>query len=120
MAPRASACSIVRWAAAACWCRPCLSVVCAPTSPSRCATTIDRTDTMRARLLLAVIVFPAFTLTAQQQGGTGTSRATAGLARLRQAHARSASIDDKRVITPASASGARILERLRLALLLGV
>jgi hypothetical protein len=75
---------------------------------------------MCARLLLAVIVFPAFTLGAQQQGGTGTSRATAGFARLRQAHARSASIDDKRVITPASASGARILERLRLALLLGV
>ena len=75
---------------------------------------------MRARLLLAVIVFPAFTLAAQQQGGTGTSRATAGIARLRQAHARSASIDEKRDITPASSRGARTLERLRLALLLGV
>ena len=75
---------------------------------------------MRARLLLAVIAFPAFTLTAQQQGGGATSRATAGVTRLRQAQVRGASIEDKRDVTRASASGARILERLRLALLLGV
>ena len=75
---------------------------------------------MRARLLLAVIVSPAFTLAAQQQGGAAPSRATAGVTRLRQAQVRAASIEDKRDITRASASGARILERLRLALLLGV
>ncbi len=75
---------------------------------------------MRARLLLAVIAFPAFTLTAQQHSGAASSHATAGIARFRHAAARSASIDDRRGIAPSNVSGARILERLRLALLLGV
>jgi hypothetical protein len=79
---------------------------------------------MRARLLLAVIVVPAFTLTAQQEGGAAPSGATTARAaseRLRQARARSASIDDKRVDkTPANRTSARILERLRSAVRVGV
>ena len=80
---------------------------------------------MRARLLLAVIVVPAFTLTAQQQGGAAPSGATtaaqAASAGLEQAPARSASIDDKRFdITPAKRRGVGILERLRSAVYLGV
>lgn len=79
---------------------------------------------MRARLLLAVIVFPAFTLSGQQGAGTPSGATTApraASAPLRQTHARSASIDDKRTdITRANRSGARILERLRSAVFLGV
>ena len=78
---------------------------------------------MRARLLLAVIVFPAFTLTAQQQGGAAPSGATtaarAASARLGP-HAPSASIDDKRIdIAPGNRSRVGILERLRSAVYLG-
>jgi hypothetical protein len=79
-----------------------------------------RTELMRARLLLAAIVLTAFTLSAQQQRGVAPSRATAAVARLSQVDARSASIDDKQDITPANVTSARILDRLRLALLLGV
>src|SRR6478672_4287584 len=80
---------------------------------------------MRARLLLAVIVFPAFTLTAQQQSGAAPSgtraSALAVSARRAQAHARSRSMDDKRFdITPANRSAVPILERLRTAVFLGV
>jgi len=69
---------------------------------------------MRARLLLAAIVLTAFTLSAQQQRGRD------GSAGLHQAHAHSASIADRRDITPAKVSGDRILDRLRQSVLLGV
>ena len=77
---------------------------------------------MRARLLLAAIVSPAFTLSAQN-GGLVPSRANnaarAASARLDQAHARSASIDARRfAFTPAHLSG--VLDRLRTAVSLGV
>ncbi len=79
---------------------------------------------MRARLLLAAIVFPAFTLTAQQRGNGAPSGAStaarAGSARLDQAHVRLASIDERRIhTTPANRSRVRILERLRSAVFLG-
>ena len=77
---------------------------------------------MRARLLLAAIVSPAFTLSAQNgrpvSSGAMTA-ASAGIVRLDQPHARSASIDGKRVdVTPAIPSG--VLDRLRTAVSLGV
>ena len=80
---------------------------------------------MRARLLLAGIVFPAFTLTAQPQASAATSRATpaarAGNTRLDPAHARLVSIDHKRFnIAPANRSHVRLLERRRSAVFLGV
>jgi len=79
---------------------------------------------MRARLLLAVIVFPAFTLTAQPHGNDApigaSTAARAGSARLEKARARSASIDDKSfATTPANRSGAGMLERLRSAVSFG-
>ena len=74
---------------------------------------------MRARLLLAAIVLTAFTLSAQQQRGAAASRATAG-STPRQAHAHSESIGEPRHSTPANVSGARILDRLRVSVLLGV
>ena len=53
------------------------------------------------RLLLAAVVVAAFTLVAQQQVGAALSDATTaapgGSARLDQAHARTASIDGKRL-----------------------
>ena len=79
---------------------------------------------MRARLLLAAIVVPAFTVTAQPQGGAATSGATpaarAGSARVGQARARSAWIDDELLAsTRATRSDDLILERLRSAVFLG-
>jgi hypothetical protein len=75
------------------------------------------------RLLLAAVVVPAFTLSAQPQGAASASGAKTaarpGSARLDQARARSASIDDRRVdVTPANLSG--VLDRLRTAVSLGV
>ena len=72
------------------------------------------------RLLLAAVVVAAFTLVAQQQVGAALSDATTaapgGSARLDQAHARTASIDGKRLdITPVNLSSDAILERLRSA-----
>lgn len=79
---------------------------------------------MRARLLLAGIVFPAFTLTAQPQGAApsgATPAARAGNARLVQAHARLVSIDHRRLdITPANRNHVRLLERRGSAAFLGV
>ena len=76
------------------------------------------------RLLLAAVVVPVFTLSAQPQGGTpngATIAAAARGARLNQAHARSASIDGKRFdITPADLSGVTTLEHLRSGVFLGV
>src|SRR6185503_2159370 len=102
------------------WCPACLSGACAKAaSPSRRATTIDRTETMYARRLrLTAMLFPVFTLSAQQQGVAAPSAATiAAVARsapLDRAHARSASIDGKRFdITPADLSAVTSLDRLR-------
>jgi hypothetical protein len=81
---------------------------------------------MHARLLLAAIAFPAFTLSAQRHGGAAPSgaaiAAASGSARLDQARARSASIDGERFdVAPAKRSGGdTILHRLRSALFLGV
>ena len=80
---------------------------------------------MQARLLLAAIVFPAFTLAAQRPSGAlpaGAAVAAAlGTARLDRAQARPASIDGERSdVAPATSSGVRILERLRSAVFLGV
>ena len=76
------------------------------------------------RLLLAAVVVPVFTLSAQPQGGTpngATIAAAARGARLNQTHARSASIDGKRFdITPADLSGVTTLEQLRAGVFLGV
>ena len=76
------------------------------------------------RLLLAALLFPAVTLSAQQQGGApsgATISAAARSARLDAARARSASIDGKRFdITPADFSGVTSLERLRSGVFLGV
>ena len=77
------------------------------------------------RLLLAAVVVPAFTLSAQKQGGATPSGATiAAAARgapLDHARGRSASIDGKRFdITPADLSGVTSLERLRSGVFLGV
>jgi hypothetical protein len=75
---------------------------------------------MRARFLLAAIVLPAFTLSAQQKGSAGPGGATtappAGSARRHAAHVQSASTEAKRVdISPASLSGVRVRERRRSA-----
>jgi hypothetical protein len=76
------------------------------------------------RYLLAALVFPAFTLSAQQQGAAPsgpTIAAAARGARLDHGRARSASIDGKRFdITPADLSGVTSLERLRSGVFLGV
>jgi hypothetical protein len=76
------------------------------------------------RLLLAAVVVPAFTLSAQPQGGVpsgATIAAAASGARLDPARARSASIDGARFdITPTEPSDVRRLERLHSGVLLGV
>ena len=77
------------------------------------------------RLRLTAMLFPVFTLSAQQQGVAAPSAATiASVARsapLDRAHARSASIDGKRFdITPADLSAVTSLDRLRSGVFLGV
>lgn len=77
------------------------------------------------RLLLAAVVVPAFTLSAQLQGqgppNGATIAAAAKSARLDRGRARSASIDGKKFdITPADLSGVTSLENLRSGVFLGV
>jgi hypothetical protein len=75
------------------------------------------------RYILATLVFPVLTLSAQAQGAPNgaTIAAAARGARLDHARARSASIDGKRFdITPADMSGVTSLEHLRSGVFLGV
>ena len=80
---------------------------------------------MRARLLLAGMAFPAFSLTAQPSGRAAASGATpaarAGSAPLDPAHARLVSVGRKRFdAAPAKRSNAPVLESLRSSVILGV